>query len=305
MATPTSVELQAGSSGNLAVNAVSSGGQIDIYLVKFDSLDATAYQAMTASVGGGNAVPDFYDDSREPFVLLTKATQQDPLHPLNWLVTCTYGLPVPGQEVRPADTSIERWGVEWTGNSTTREVEIQKAFNTGTSSFKWLKNSAGDPITGVTETKYDAEHVVSFTSTGIDYDLIGDTIGCMNDADITLTQFGNTITFPAKTLLFAAWAYSGVPDPDGSIYPRISWRLLYRKDTWVRKIADKGLRFIDTSVVSGDKRRPIKIGGQLVTDPQYLDGSGQPAAATADVVDLNFEIQLQQDFTDLMAGLST
>jgi hypothetical protein len=177
-----------------------------------------------------------------------------------------------------------------------------------------IKNSAGqafDPP--AKKTYHDEEISVSYRClpSAMDFGLFSDLRGKINNDEITLTIYGQTRTFPPKTLYMANADYSTAVG-QGTRYYDCSLVLHYRSQLdddgqevgWTDLITDRGYLELNDD----DELVPIKIKtgpykGQEKTTFSYLDGEGHELAAGEQCVRLPFEIKDEAAFAPLLAGV--
>jgi hypothetical protein len=244
---------------------------VDRYRVEFAEPTATPLDAANADAGGGNAIPAFYA-ALGPLKALTKTvTMLD--DPRMWQVEVKYGVAIPGTEPAPAtpDPAGERWAINISVAAVPFEVEIQRDIN-----GDMIENTAGDPVTGITEPQSDEEILISFTTNVVDYDGIDAAYGAsgrgaINSVDVTMTINGQSRTFLARTLRFIEYSENVTVDPSGVAYIKIIYKLRWRPSNWLRKIANKGLNQLAYHDEIGENvLEPIKIQGNVIQSPVYL-----------------------------------
>ena len=262
-----------------------------VWHVMFDGPGSDAYQAM-------NATPEF-GATQGNLVLLGKDFELNPEDECAWKITCIYNIPQPGQQAAPAELDEEngsRWAIEFTINPWTVEEEVQKNI-----AGKMILNKAHDPIAGIMVERNWEELSVSFTTNLVDWIGIDACFGslgrgCVNSEDVTLTINGQERVFLEGTLRFMNYSLQATLDPSGAIYTRMTYRLKWKPEGWVRKLANKGLNTL-VEVVGEPVPAPIRDSeGNIVTTPQYLtaDGTGVLAVGT-DVNTIDVELLEEWD----------
>lgn len=275
-------EITEGFEGDVTVGSTVSGQQQTIWRVEFDAAHNNAVLAWSADAGANGKVPDFRD-TIGIFILTGKKAKRHEDSPLVWDVTCTYVIPVPGQqESKPDDPDVQRWSVEINITSERREVEAQYDVF-----MNPIENSAGDPITGIPKTLKDRKIAIAFTTDLVDIAGISTCEDKVNDSDVVFTVNGQPRTYLMGTLLFDDWTEGAVLDGSGIVYPRMTYYLAVRPDGWVRKVADKGLRELIGDGPGKQAITSLDENGnhtkQKITSPAYLDGTGHEAAIGAPV----------------------
>jgi hypothetical protein len=281
---PTCVKVDAmrGHTGQLDVTRTVSGQEIRKYRVYFNDKSANSLDAIKGD-DGTNAVPPYGAVLSSGYAVSSKSAEQDSSDPRIWIVTVTFTLPVPGEESRPvADPDVVRWAIDITANPVPYEVEIQRDID-----GKQILNSAGDPISGVTTSKYDTDWTFSFTAETIDFFGIDECLGAINAADVAMTINGQTRTFPALSLRFVDYSLAYTLDPDGNTYPKLVYKLRHRSGGWRRQIADKGFR----QIILGHPHVILGEDGNPVPTAQYLNGTGgQQTDPDADVSTITVKV---------------
>jgi hypothetical protein len=282
--------------GSVSIGKTTNGQEVRKYRVTFSALGANTADAINATTESSGSVPAFGVFSG-PFMLTGKDASQVTEDGRLWDVVCTFTLPQPGEESKPADEAVTRWAINITFSGLPYQTEIQK----NPADDKPILNKVGDPISGVMDTKYDETLNVAFTSTSGLFDVIDATKGKVNSTDLTITINGEEVTYPAGSLKFDDYSIEYTLDANGSTYPRLTLKFLYRVDGWTRKIANKGFR----KLVSGKAVWILDDDGQPIREPVYLkaDGSDKLAAgAVVNTIDLEPKTA---DFSGLFSGVVT
>jgi hypothetical protein len=243
---------------------LSNGTATLTYIVQLDSITTNPFIAANATTSSFGSVPAF-GSLLGPYVLTSKRPKQISNKEKLWDVDCIYTLPQPGEEPKPSDAEIERWAVNIRMASIPYDIEVDRDKDD-----KQIVNSAGKPVAGITRPKSDEEITIDFSCETIDWTGIVACKDTVNSTSFNMTFNGQTITFSARTIFFKGYELAYRMDPSGDTYPRMTYRLMYRAETWDKKITNKGCDYLSGGVV-----RPI-VGstGEQDTAPRYLDANG-------------------------------
>jgi hypothetical protein len=283
-------------SGGITLGTPVEGKGGITYRVSFDTLGANEYDAIIANAGSNGAVPAF-GATIGPFVVYDKQGAENPDDPREWLVTVGLCLPRPGIEPAPEELDTEngsRWAIEININTTPFETEVQR--NVG---GKMLRNSAKDPVTGITLPRDDEDITISFTTNLVFWDAIDRCYdaygrGCVNSTDVALVVNGEPRIYAPGTLRFRGYQLGITVDPSGAVYSRMTLHLTWRTPDWRFRAADKGVYQL---VGDDDLHVPIRDDqGIPISTPGYLDGAGQPLAEGADAFILSDPSDAQEGF---------
>jgi hypothetical protein len=320
MATVLDIIRKGNGSGSFSADANGQWMFWVYYQVVFDRSDAVASEAALADLGedrpadeGPSRIPPF-GDRIGSFVLMQKDPQQQESSPRDWMVGCQYKIPLPGQEQRPDDPSVDRWAIDISGTSITYEEEINHFdITVGSEVFTLpIRNSTGDWIRGVTEPKSDEDLTVAYTCVEIPWDVMKACRNKSNDRVITLTINGVVRTFAINTLRLDTTAWTATINPDiadPTVYPRLTLRFLYREDNWDHKLPNRSFFHLledgtkEENTVDGTPPPPNGSGVPL-SDPQPIDPYGQliPEGEPIDIITVPAK---QADFTELLRGIGT
>lgn len=258
-------------------------GETRFYLVEFTEPGFALYEARNASgvpIDGEALTPG------SNLLVTYKGATDHPDSPLvavvevRWTVPTQSGTPVVGGNW---DYAVSSEGVAFT-ESVTKDV-----------SGKPIKNSAGQPFDpSLNKEYYDERFTIAYTTDTVNPITFANVRGKLNAGALTMNVDGISRTFAAKSVKCENAGWERLVQ-NGQKYFRVQISLLYRADTWVRKVPDMGFYEL-----TGGNLVPIKDKeGQMVVQPAYLNGSGAKLTAGADAVLLSFNIDDTADFSFL------
>jgi len=173
---------------------------------------------------------------------------------------------------------------------------------------KPILNSAGqifDPP--LVKTYYDQEILVSFTMQKIDAPLLESFRGKVNENSVTLK--GIEMTYPARSLMVAEIQYSntwqanygqaGVTNDSW----RIDVRFQARRDKFITKVLNQGWN--TKNPTTDELTTIVDRHGERLQQQSMLDTNGQKLEDGADPVFLDFKLEPEADFTNLLKLFQT
>jgi hypothetical protein len=282
-------------------------GEVVFYLVEFDTKGFSLWDARTATDGTTSIPAD--GDSISPgsnVVVTSKVATPKQESPYVALVEVTYGIPTRDLVIFPQPPSANKWNisVEAEGVSYLEPVYADR-------DGKVIGNSA---LTGfdppLVKEYFDELITVTYTTNAANMAAWDTEIpparGKINSDTVTLTIEGVTRSFVPETLKLGNARYGvtlGMSET-GELEKqfRVLLPLIYRYDTWTRRIVDQGFYELNSS--SFELEPILDANGQMVAQPVPLDGSGARLAYPAtDAVLLEFDIEETTAFNTFLADI--
>lgn len=277
-------------------------GEVRYYLVEFDLKGFTLWQARNAT---GVPVDGEALAEGSNLVVTRKVATRKPESSKVALVEVTWSVPTRDFVIFPPDETATKWNITIEAEGISYIETVSKDRN-----GLPIENSALYPFDPMpTKEYFDEVIVVSYTTDAANLSNWDDDIpparGKINSDSVTLTVDGLVRTFAEETLKMGNARYSitfGLNSAgEFEKQYRVQIPLLYRFDTWKRKIVDQGFYEFNSSSLEWE---PIlDANGQMVSQPVFLDGSGQKLAGGADAVLLEFDIEETIAFNPILTGL--
>jgi hypothetical protein len=282
-------------------------GEVVFYLVEFDTKGFSLWDARTASDGVTSIPPD--NDPISPgsnVVVTNKVATPKQESPYVALVEVTYSVPRSDFVIFPQPIGANKWNISIEAEGVSY-VEPVYADRDG----KVIGNSAlsgFDPP--LVKEYFDELITVTYTTNAANMAAWDTEIpparGKINSDVVTMTVEGVARTFAVETLKLGNARYgmtTGMSDA-GVLEKqfRVMLPLLYRFDTWKRRVMDQG--FYELNPTTFELDPILDAHGQMVAQPVPLDGSGAKLAYPAtDAFMLEFDIEETTAFNTFLADI--
>lgn len=182
-----------------------------------------------------------------------------------WKVTANYKAAGSGGGGGSSGAVLGRPKLRWTRGTVSGSVDVDAA-------NRPLFNSAGDLFDGQTREKGERGFIITRVEQSYNLAKADEYEDTINDSTVTLL---NKYTFAPRTLRLVSYMPAGDIDFDATTI-QAEYLFLIRRDTWRRRLPDRGNRGWYTGD-GGTKKKDAFVTdkGQILTDV-LLDGTGKP-----------------------------
>jgi hypothetical protein len=281
-------------------------GEVVFYLVEFDTKGFSLWDARTASDGVTSIPPD--NDPISPgsnVVVTNKVATPKQESPYVALVEVTYSVPRSDFVIFPQPIGENKWNISIEAEGVSYIETVNKDRH-----GKPIENSAFYPFDPMlTKEYFDEVIMVTYTTNAANMAAWDDEIpparGKINSDTVTMTVEGLTRTFAEETLKLgnARYGLTLGMNESGELEKqfRVQLPLLYRADTWQRRVVDQG--YYTFNATSLEWEPILDAHGQMVTQPVFLDGTGAKLAAGLDAVLIEVDVEDTTTFNTFLADI--